>query len=118
MPWFDQSVARHVGREGSKSRTPSFIASMMVSFDFSKALFNSAVHSNLLAGLRSSLKTFISLAIEKAYDPWLTRPNQALAPVMSFGVGKFLIESRNFCCGFILSGVTVSPPKSASSTAN
>ena len=46
-----------------------------------------------------------------AYAPWLTNPNQALAPVMSVGVGKFLIASKNFLLGLMFVGVIVSPAK-------
>ena len=48
----------------------------------------------------------------KAYEPWFTNPNQALAPDMSLGVGKFLMESMNLEQGRTFVGVTVSPAKS------
>ena len=118
MPSLDQSVARHVGRDASNNRTPSFIAWTIVFLDSSKVLLISSVHSNCADGFRRALKGFIVLAIAKAYAPWFTKPNQARAPDMSLGVGNFSIELRNFWLGLIFSLVTVSPANSTVSKAN
>ena len=53
-----------------------------------------------------------------AYAPWLTNLNQDLAPVMSVGVRKFLIASKNFLLGLMFVEVIVSPAKSTVSWAN
>ncbi len=51
MPFFDQSVARHVGFVLSKILTPLWISSIMVNFDLSKACCRSSSQWNLLLGL-------------------------------------------------------------------
>ena len=43
-----------------------------------------------------------------SHDTWFMRPNHERAPVMSVGVGKFLMASRIFDDGVILVGVIVS----------
>ena len=49
MPFFDQSVAKHVGFVLSKILTPLWISSIMVNFDLSKACCRS---SSLLSSSR------------------------------------------------------------------
>ena len=45
--------------------------------------------------------------------PWFISQNHALAPVMSVGVGKFLIASRNLALGRRFVGVIVKVSKGA-----
>ena len=50
--------------------------------------------------------------MENAYVPWFISPNQALAPVMSVGVGKLLMASKNVVLGRMFVSVIVIPAKS------
>lgn len=62
-------------------------------------------------GFKRAQKGFICLAMANAYAPWFISPDQALAPVMSVGVGKLLIASRNLVLGRMFVRVIVSPAK-------
>ena len=121
MPCFDQSVARQVGLNLSKMRTPSSISLMMTSLDSLDSLnILSRVSSqwNGVPGFNSSRNGNIRSAVAKAYEIWLTRPNQERMSVMLAGVGKLRMASRYFLQGRTLLGViskpvnsTVSAPK-------
>ena len=47
--------------------------------------------------------------MEYAHDTWFARPNHEQVPVMSVGVGKFLMASKSFGDGVIPVRVIVSP---------
>ena len=78
----------------------------------------STVYLKIVDGFKSAQNGFICRVMANAYAPWLTNPNQALASVMSVGVGKFLIASKNLLLGLVFVGVIVSPAKSTVSWAN
>ena len=61
---------------------------------------------------------FICCVMAKALVPWLTRPNQALVPDMSVGVGKSLMASTNVVLGRTFVGVLESSAKSTVSWVN
>ena len=68
MPFFDQSVARHVGLDLSKIRTPSSILLIITALDSSKSWFNSSFHVNGDPGLRASRKGSMRSVAANAYD--------------------------------------------------
>ena len=53
MPVFDQSVARHVGFDLSKMRTPSSISLIMMDLDSLNRLSSSLFQRNGVPGLRA-----------------------------------------------------------------
>ena len=57
-------------------------------------------------------------ALAYAHAIWLTSPNQALALLMSFGIGKFAIAPMMWSDGWIPSGVIFSPANMAVSWQN
>ena len=118
MPVPEKSVATHVGRLGSNIMTPSFIFSTMFTLEASNADCSAGVHSNFVLGFSRCLNGAISSVSEKAKDPWFTNPNHALAPVISFGAGKFVIDSRILVDGMTDVGDTWSPAKSIVSLQN
>ena len=98
MPCFDQSVARQVGLNLSKMRTPS-ISLSMTSLDSLNMLSRVSSQWNGMPGFSSSLNGSIRSAVAKAYETWLTRPNQERMSVVLAGVGKWRIASRYFLQG-------------------
>ena len=118
MPVPEKSVATHVGRLGSNIITPSFIFSTIFTLDASNAFCSAGVHSNFVLGFSRCLNGAISSVREKAKDPWLTSPNHALAPVISFGAGKLAMDSRILVDGMTDVGDTWSPAKSTVSWQN
>ena len=113
----DQSVTKQVRRDGLNNRTPSF-TSWMMTLDWWNNLSSSSVHLGIVDGLKSARNGFICRIVANADAPWLTNPNQTLATVMSVGVGKFLISSKNFLLGLMFVGLIVSPAKSTVSWVN
>ena len=118
MPCFDQSVARQVGLNLSKMRTPSSISRMMTSLDSLNILSRVSSQWNGVPGFSSSQNGNIRSAVAKAYETWLTRPNQERMSVVLPGVGKLWMASKYFLQGRTLLGViskpvnsTVSAPK-------
>ena len=65
MPVLAQSVARHVGLEGSKMHTLSSILLTMMHFDSSKRSLSASFHMNLTPGLSRSRKRCIRVAMLK-----------------------------------------------------
>ena len=51
----------------------------------------------------------MSAHFENVNETWSTNPNNALAWVIFFGAGKFLIDSVMEAAGFISSDVSVKP---------
>ena len=88
MPLFDQSVARHVGLDLSKIRTPSSISVTMTVFDSLNKLFSSSFQMKGVPGFRASRNGCMRVDAAKAYDTWLIRPNQDRMSVRLVGVGK------------------------------
>ena len=117
MPVFDQSVARHVGFDLSKMRTPSSMSEMIASLDSSNSRLSSSFHRNGVPGFSDSRNGSMRSVAEKAYDTWLTKPNQERMSVMLLGVGKWRIASRYFAHGRTLSGVISNPANSTVSAA-
>ena len=118
MPCFDQSVARQVSLNLSKMRTPSSTSLMRTSLDSLNILFRVSSQWKGVPGSSSSLNGNIRSAVAKAYEMWLTRPNQERMSVVLAGVGKLRMASRYFLQGRTLWGViskpvnsTVSAPK-------
>ena len=118
MPCFDQSLARQVGLNLSKMWTPSSISLMMTSLDSFNILSRVSSQWKGVPGFSSSLDGNIRSAVAKAYEIWLTRPNQEWMSVVLAGVGKLRMASRYFLQGRTLWGViskpvnlTVSAPK-------
>ena len=69
---------------------------------------------NSVVGLRKARKGLITSVIEKAYDTWLTNPNQDLIPVMSLGWGKSCMASRKEVDGRTESDIISNPMNSTS----
>ena len=109
MPCFEQSVARQVGLNLSKMRTPSSILLMMTSLDSLNILSRVLSQWNGVPGFSSSLNGNIQLVVAKAYEIWLTRPNQERMSVVLAGVGKLRMASRYFLQGRPLLGVIAKP---------
>ena len=118
MPVFDQSVTRHVGLDTSNILTPSSISLTMCSLDRWKSFSSSSFHEKGVPGLRSWRNGSMWSAEAKAYDTWLTRPNQERISVMLQGLGKFWIASRYFLAGRTLSRVISNPAKVTVSAPN
>ena len=76
MPCLDQPVARHVGLDLSKIQTPSSISLIITSFDSLNMLSRVLSQWNGMPGFSSSQNGNILSAVAKAYEIWLTRPNQ------------------------------------------
>ena len=66
MPVFDQSVARQVGFDLSKIRTPSSISFIMMDLDSLNRLSSSLFHTNGVPGLRAWRKGCMRLEAAKA----------------------------------------------------
>ena len=76
MPVLDQLVARHVGLDLSKMRTPSSISLMIIDLDSSNSRCSSSFHKNWVPGFSDSRNGSMRSVAAKAYDTWLIRPNQ------------------------------------------
>ena len=99
-------------------RTPSSISLSMTPLDSLNMLSRVSSQWNGMPGFSSSLNGSIQSAVAKAYETWLTRPNQERMSVVLAGVGKWLIASWYFLQGRTLVSViskpvnsTVSAPK-------
>ena len=115
MPVLDQSVARQVGLDFSKMRTPSSISSIITDFNSSYSSSTSLSHLKGVPGLSDWQKGSMYCVAEKAYDTWFMglTPHQERTSVIFLGVGKSRIASRYFLHGRTLEEVI---PKPANST--
>ena len=113
MPDFDQSVARHVIRFGSKDFTPLLTALTISCLLLSNESFSSCVHTNSLVGLSRCLSGFITSVFENAQATCSTRPNQLLMPEMSQGLGKSRIDFNRSLPGSTPSSVSSNPKNSS-----
>ena len=73
MTVLDQSVARQVGMDFSKMRTPSSISSIMTDFSSSYSSSTSLSHLKGVPGLSDCQKGSMHCVAEKAYDTWFMR---------------------------------------------
>ena len=114
---FDQSVARHVGRFGSKVFTPSRTRSTISTLDFSNSSSKVESQKNVLAD-NSWRNSSIMGALAKVYDSWFTKPNHDLTSVIHVGTGKYLIAVMIFLSCLHPSRVISKPAKLTSSCVN
>ena len=118
VPLFDQSVARQVGLDLSKMRTPSSISLMITDLDSLKSWLSSAVHWKGVPGWRSWQNGSMPSVAAKAYETWLISPNYEQTSVMLAGVGKSRMALRYFLHGRTLLGVISNPANSTLSALN
>ena len=117
-PSFDQSVQSAVTLETSNIFTPSWIFLTMFNFASTNSLASDSVQRNFCLGDNKCLKAAMSAHFEKLKLTCSTRPKNALASVIFFGSGKFLMLSVIESAGAIESLVTLKPTYSTSSSAN
>ena len=118
MPFLDQSVAKQVGLDLSKMRTPSSISLMITDLDSSKSWLSSSVHLNGVPGWSNWQNGSIRSSAAKAYETWLMSPNQERTSVLLAGFGKSRIASRYFLHGRTLLVVISNPANSTVSAPN
>ena len=120
MPVLDQSVARQVGLDFSKMRTPSSISSIITDFNSSNSCssLSSLSHLKGVPGLSDCQKGNMCSVAAKAYDTWFMSPNQERTSVMFVGVGKLHIGSKYFLHGLMLVEVILKPANSTVSAPN
>ena len=104
-----QSVTSAVIRLNSNIVTPLCILRTILAFAKPNYLSRCSVQMNLVFGLNRCLKCDVSAHFENAKDTCSTNPKNALAWVIFFGAGKFLIDSVIAAAGFISSFVKVKP---------
>ena len=118
MPVLDQFVARQVGLDLSKMRTPSSISSIITDFDSSNSSLSSLSYLKGVPCLSDWMKGSMRSVVAKAYDTWFMSPNQEHTSVMFVGVGKLRIASRYFLQGQTLVEVISKPVNSTVSAPN
>ena len=118
MPVLDQSVARQVGLDLSKMRTPSSISSIITDLDSSNSSLSSLSHLKGVPRLSNWRKGSMRSVAAKAYDTWFMSLNQERTSVMFVGVGKLRIASRYFLHGRTLLEVISKPANSTVSAPN
>ena len=84
MPVVDQSVARQVGLDFSKMRTPSSISSIITDLESLNSSLSSLSHLKGVPGLSDWRKGSMRSVAVEAYDTWFTnssKPGALIADV-------------------------------------